>query len=101
MAIGFVMTFDGLEQHAYDAAMAPGALDLATPANRDTTDKWPEGLVSHAAGPTATGWCVVDVWESQASFDAFLRDRLGPVFQQIGIPEPELTAFEIYNSHAA
>jgi hypothetical protein len=32
---------------------------------------WPmDGILSHAAGPTDTGWHVVDVWESaEASSD--------------------------------
>ena len=34
----------------------------------------PKGLIGHMAGPTPQGWGVVDVWESQADFDRFMRD---------------------------
>jgi hypothetical protein len=99
MAIGLAMTFDGVTKQQYEAVMAPEGLDLATPANASATDKWPDGIVSHVAGATATGWCVVDVWQSQADFDRFFTDRLGPNLARVGLPQPNVVAFEVYNSH--
>jgi hypothetical protein len=57
---------------------------------------WPAGIICHAAGPTADGWCVVGVWSSQAQFDRFLSKRLKPVFDRAGgMPEPHVTTFQI------
>jgi hypothetical protein len=54
--------------------------------------------VTHSAGKTATGWCVVDVWESEAHFGKFRETRLGPAFAKVGgIPEPKVTTFQVYN----
>jgi hypothetical protein len=34
-------------------------------------------LISHVAGPGPNGWTVIDVWESEAAFQAFVETRLG------------------------
>jgi hypothetical protein len=34
------------------------------------------------------GTRVVDVWESQEAFDAFIRDRLQPAFAKAGVTWP-------------
>ena len=99
MAIGLVMTFDGVSVDHYEAAMAKDGLDLRSPKNTNATDDWPDGIVSHYAGPTPTGWCVIDIWDSQDAFDKFFANRLGPTLQRTGIPEPDVTPFEVYNSH--
>jgi hypothetical protein len=44
----------------------------------------PPGRLFHFAGPTEEGWTVVDVWESQEAFDAFLTERLLPVVRKVG-----------------
>ena len=99
MAIGLVMRFDGVGADQYEAVMAKDGLDLTSPKNVKAADNWPEGVVAHYAGPTPTGWCVVDVWQSQGHFDKFMADRLGPALQKVGLPEPDVTPLEIYNSH--
>lgn len=52
---------------------------------------WPvEGILSHAAGPTEQGWCVVDVWESEEAFRRF-AEVIVPILQEVGLPgEPRL-----------
>jgi hypothetical protein len=101
MAIGVVMTFDDVSTEQYEAVMAQDALDLRSPRNTSATNDWPSGIVSHVAGPTATGWCVVDVWESQSKLDDFISVRLGPAMAKAGLPQPSLTPFELYNSYPA
>ncbi len=97
--VGLVMTFDGVGREEYEAAMSKGNLDLQSPENRDATNNWPDGLVAHCAGATPSGWCVVDLWHSQDKFDHFLLDRLGPVMAKVGIPEPTVIPFSVYNAH--
>lgn len=54
-------------------------------------DDWPvTGILSHVAGPTDSGWRVVDVWESEEAFQRF-GAVIGPVLQQVKFPgEPRL-----------
>ena len=57
---------------------------------------WPVGgILSHAAGPTADGWRVIDVWESEEAFQRF-GEVIGPVLQELDYPgQPQL--FELRN----
>ena len=57
---------------------------------------WPvAGILSHSAGPTATGWRVIDVWESEEAFQRF-GEVIGPVLQELDYPgQPQL--FELRN----
>jgi hypothetical protein len=50
----------------------------------------PKGLIFHSASPTEPGFLVVDVWESEEDFKAFL-ERLVPAMQQAGVRgEPKI-----------
>jgi hypothetical protein len=95
VAIGFVMQFSGMGVDEYNEVMQH--LELETPDLKGVPNEWPVGIHSHTAGPTEQGWCVVDVWESQESFDAFMGSRLGPAMGKAGLPEPQVTPFEVYN----
>ena len=57
---------------------------------------WPvDGILSHTAGPTADGWRVIDVWESEEAFQRF-GEVIGPVLQELDYPgQPQL--FELRN----
>jgi hypothetical protein len=46
-----------------------------------------EGLLAHAAGEGPEGFCVFDVFASEAAVEAF-RDALGTIPQEVGIEEP-------------
>ena len=93
MAVGLVMQFPGGTQEQYDAVLEKLGLE------GDQGD-WPQGIISHFAGAYSGGWCVVDHWESQDHFDAFMNDRLGPAIAEVGVPgPPELTTFEVHNSY--
>ena len=50
------------------------------------------GGLTHACGFDDAGICVTEVWESRADFEAFLTDRLRPVFAKLGIEfvEPQI-----------
>lgn len=36
----------------------------------------PPGLLAHVAGPTDSGWRIINVWEDEASFRRFQSERL-------------------------
>lgn len=59
---------------------------------------FPKGAVFHVAGFDKDGGRVTDIWESEADFNNFVKDRLMPGTKAAGIPgEPEV---EIYPLHA-
>ena len=92
MAVCLVMQFAGVDSKKYDAVMEK--LGLTGNSN------WPKGITSHVAGNTSDGFCVVDVWESQQDFDAFMQSRLKTALDTVGgFPQPSITTFEVYNSY--
>lgn len=56
-----------------------------------------KGLLYHVAGPTEKGWSVIEVWESREDMDAYFRDHLGKILQEVGVPKPEMHQFPAYN----
>ncbi len=49
----------------------------------------PAGGICHLAGPSPNGgWRVIEVWESESDAQRFLRERLGPAFEAVGVPGP-------------
>ena len=73
MAIGVITDVAGLTRQQYETLH-----EQVTPGNQA-----PPGLLYHAAGPSATGWCVVEVWESQEAIDRFFQQH-GATFQRAG-----------------
>jgi hypothetical protein len=94
MPIAMLMQFTGVTTGQYDAVMKEMGL-------LGNAGDWPKGLVGHMAGTTPeAGFCVLDVWDSQADFDSFLQGRLMPAFQKVGgIPEPRVTPIAVHNSY--
>jgi hypothetical protein len=93
MAIALVMHFKGVKMDQYDAVMKEMGLagDKAA---------WPDGIISHMAGRTAEGMCVIDLWQSQAQFDKFFQGRVIPAMQRTGgMPEPEVIKLDVHNSY--
>ncbi|MEU6928286.1 antibiotic biosynthesis monooxygenase [Streptomyces sp. NPDC046385] len=55
---------------------------------RLTSASWfpPAGFIAHSAGPDGTGgWRIVDFWESEDAFLAFV-EKAKPIFQETGMP---------------
>lgn len=87
-----VMIVPNGTQEMYDKAME--TLGLGS----DSGD-WPEGVISHNAGPSGNNWVVVDTWESKEAFEKFFKERLHHAIQEAGMPEVEPRFFDIYMSH--
>jgi hypothetical protein len=93
MAVCLVMQFTGVDNKKYDAVMEKLGLS-----GKD--GNWPKGIISHIAGNTSDGFCVVDVWETQQDFDAFMGSRLQPAFDAVGgLPQPRVTTFGVHNTY--
>ena len=82
MAYGLVLTFDGVTEEQYWAVNAHLGI------NRDGSGDWPDGLVTHSGGPTASGWVVSEIWVSKADHEQFMASRLGPALGAVGLPAP-------------
>lgn len=58
------------------------------------------GLIVHTAGYTGNGFRIFEVWESRNDFDAFMRERLGPLIQDVAGADsapPDLLVYELHN----
>ncbi|HET6817774.1 MAG TPA: hypothetical protein VFH66_11165 [Mycobacteriales bacterium] len=55
----------------------------------------PAGLIIHTAGPTESGWRVVDVWESQEALMRFRDERLMPAIKAAVESMPSAPRVEI------
>jgi len=52
----------------------------------------------HWVTKTENGFRVVDVWESREAFETFEREKLRPMYNEVGIPRsPETQFFEAHN----
>lgn len=61
----------------------------------ETPSDWPvEGLLLHVAGETASGFRVIDVWQSEEAFRRF-GDALAPIMAKLGLQEQP----EVYSVH--
>lgn len=91
MAYGIVHFFPGGTKEQYEVSMA---------AVHPGPDKLPDGQVFHAAGPSAGGWTIMAVHESQESWERFRDQILMPRMQagiEGGFPTPpEETAIDLY-----
>jgi len=93
MAYGVVHFFPGGTQDQYDASIA---------AVHPSDGSLPDGQIFHAAGPSAGGWTIMAVHESQESWEQF-RDDVLMLRMQAGIeggfptPPEEKAAFEVSN----
>ena len=93
MAIAAFFDIPGATQEMYDEACSKLTGGRPLRARSD----WPiSGLVSHTAGPSATGWFVLDVWESPEAFERFGAVLL-PILQEIGFAEVQPQVFPAYN----
>ena len=69
MAYGVVHTFPGGTKEQYEASIA---------AVHPSGGGLPEGQVFHVAGPSADGWTIVAIHDSQESWEHFRNDVLMP-----------------------
>jgi hypothetical protein len=84
MAAGLMLEFQGVGRSQYEAVNSQLGIDMET-----GEGDWPDGLMSHAAGPTGDGgFAVFEIWESQDAQGKFMETRLGPALHAAGLPEP-------------
>lgn len=64
----------------------------------NVTAEPPDGLVFHWASPSSGGVRVIDHWRSREEFDRFAETRLSQTMRSLGMPQPRMTFFDIYNT---
>lgn len=63
-------------------------------------DPAPAGLILHVAGPTDEGVRIIDVWESEGSWQQFRAEFLEPAIAALGGPyRPEATFRDLHSRH--
>ena len=91
MATIILMEWPGVTPDQYNQVMRTLDLDKNPPS----------GGVFHVAGFTAGTLRVVDIWESQQSFEKFQRDRLISATQKAGVSgQPKVQYFPVHNIYA-
>lgn len=91
MAIAAIIDFEGGSAEQYDAVVQEMGLG-GQPASAVP------GLIVHGAGPTETGWRVIDFWESEEDLNRFRQDRLMPATQKVGgVLRPQVQITPIHN----
>jgi hypothetical protein len=92
MSYGVVHQFPGGTKEQYEASIR---------AVHPEGGGLPDGQLSHVAGPSAGGWTIVAVHDSQQSWETFRDGILGPTLAAGiagGFEGPPLeTAFEVHN----
>jgi hypothetical protein len=65
--------------------------------DRDT----PDGAKLHVCGFNDDGMHILDVWESEESFNAYFQQRIGPAVQAVGIQgQPDVKFFPMHGVFA-
>ena len=62
--------------------------------------KLPDGCQCHIAGPTASGWRVITVWDSEDVFQQFRDEKLIPAMKEAdeeGRIAPSISSDEVHN----
>jgi len=88
MAIAMLLEFEGGTLEQYDAILRD--LELGGRSYK--------GGIFHVAGLADGGVRIVDVWESQEAFDAFMGDKLGAALQKHNIQPPKVSAWPVHNT---
>lgn len=84
MSDALILEFTGGTADQYNAVNTILGIDPET-----GEGDWPAGLLSHTGATNAAGDLMVfEVWDSQASQEAFMSSRLGPALGQAGVPQP-------------
>jgi heme-degrading monooxygenase HmoA len=87
MAVGIIFDGVGVSRDQYERVFNEVA------PNRERAP----GMLTHHAGPTEDGFCVIETWESPEALQQFFTERLGAALARAGIPvQPKV--FEIVNS---
>ncbi|MDQ3654339.1 MAG: hypothetical protein M3457_04575 [Chloroflexota bacterium] len=88
MAVGLLFDGVGVSQDQYYQVLNEVTNNGAEP---------PAGGLTHVAGPTESGFCVIETWESREALEAFYEAKLRPALEAAQIQvQPKI--FDVINS---
>jgi len=87
MADALILEFEGFGQETYEKVNDLLGVDMES-----GEGDWPPGLLFHSGAAKDGGFVVVEVWDSQASQERFMAERLGPALAQGGVDGPPARA---------
>jgi hypothetical protein len=59
-------------------------------------DRAAPGVLFHWVTATPDGMRATDVYESREAADALIKDQIGPVAGELGLPLPEITEYKVH-----
>jgi hypothetical protein len=90
MAIAVVLEFEGATVAHYDQMIERMGFSPGGPGG--------SGGLFHWVTETENGLRVTDVWESREHFETFANTQIGPVSQELGLPNPPtITFYEVHS----
>jgi hypothetical protein len=90
MAVAVQLDFSGATLEQYDQINERIGLLPGGPASPHEFFHW--------VMKTDDGFRVVDVWDSREAFEKFAKDKLSPIYQEVGVlHSPEIQFFEVHN----
>jgi hypothetical protein len=85
MAIARVFDGKGWTPQQYDALIE----------RMDLGGRSAPGVLYHWAAVTPDGVRAVDVYESRDAADRLAREKIGPLAQELGLPMPQISEYEV------
>ena len=55
----------------------------------------PAGGLARLGGPSGNGYRILSVWESEAAWETFKREKMQPFFEQAGRPMPQFEVWQL------
>ncbi|HZU74187.1 MAG TPA: hypothetical protein VE990_15600 [Acidimicrobiales bacterium] len=90
MAIAVQLDFAGATLQQYDEIIAKMGFRKGGPGG--------PGGIFHWVTATDGGLRVTDVWETKEDFEKFAAEKIGPISQDVGLPNPpQVEFFEVHN----
>jgi len=85
MSVAIILDFARGTREQYDAIVE----------RMDLGGRMTPGGLFHAAGPTAEGWRVVDVWDELVQFERFADDKIKPLSADAGLAPPAIDVMRV------
>ena len=89
MPILMQMFWEGIKPEQYEKLHSGSNFDTNTP----------KGAIFHSSAFDKNGMHIVDLWESESDFNAFVETRLMPIVKKLGIKD--MPQIDIYKMHTA
>lgn len=89
MAIAVVMKFKGASLKQYDEVVDRMGFERSGAGG--------SGGLFHWVTQTEDGLQITDVWESKDAFERFAQEQIMPHTAAVGITQPKLTYYDVYN----